>query len=149
MKHPFISRSACRPTIGLVRTTLLNCPRATHGPRLAALACVLACALAAATAQASDRRDHDRVREAVQAGEVMPLPALLERLQRTHPGQVLELELEREQGRWVFEVRLLQPGGRLLKLQLDARSGEVLKSKARDRREATAPALAPAPAPAR
>lgn len=78
---------------------------------------------------AGERSDQDAARAAVQAGEVMPLLTLLERLQRSHPGQVLEVELERDGGRWIYELRLLQPDGRLLKLELDARSGEVLEIK--------------------
>lgn len=77
-------------------------------------------------AGASDRRDQERARAAVQAGEVLPLPTLLERLQRAHPGQVLELELERDDGRWIYEVKLLQADGRLLKLAVDAATGQVL-----------------------
>ncbi len=76
--------------------------------------------------------DQDRARDAVQAGEVLPLKAVLARLEREHPGQVLELELEREHGQWVYEVKLLQSGGRLVKLELDARSGEVLKRRDRN-----------------
>ncbi len=77
--------------------------------------------------------DHDRARNAVQAGQVLPLKTVLERLEREHPGQVLEVELELEDGRWVYEVKLLQAGGRLVKLELDAASGEVLKRRERDR----------------
>lgn len=89
--------------------------------------------LLALPAQADDRaRDHERARAAVQAGQVLPLPTLLQRLQRSHPGQVLELELEHDDGRWVYEVKLLQPGGRLLKLELDATTGAVLKARGRD-----------------
>jgi uncharacterized membrane protein YkoI len=101
-------------------------------------------------AQASDKRDHDheRARAAVLAGEVMPLADLLARLQRTHPGQVLELELEREHGRWLYEVKLLQSNGQLVKLELDARSGSVLSVKrrqdrARDRQPEPSKAGAP------
>lgn len=75
--------------------------------------------------------DHERARAAVRAGEVLPLPAVLERLQRSHPGQVLELELEREDGRWIYEVKLLQADGQLLKLDLDARTAQVLSVKRR------------------
>lgn len=86
-------------------------------------------AFATQPAEAGRRGDHDEARAAVQAGEVLPLPALLERLQRTHPGKVLELELERDRkaGRWIYEVKLLQGDGRLLKLELDAATAEVLR----------------------
>lgn len=78
--------------------------------------------------------DHDRARAAVEAGEILPLPALLEQLQRTNPGQVLALVLDKEDGRWVYEVKLLQPDGRLVKLEVDARTAQVLEVKTKDRR---------------
>jgi len=87
---------------------------------------------AAAPARADS--DQDLARAAVQAGQVLPLKTVLERLEREHPGQVLEVELEREEGRWVYEVKLLQGGGRLVKLELDAGSGEVLKRRERSSR---------------
>ncbi|MDO9092129.1 MAG: PepSY domain-containing protein [Rubrivivax sp.] len=96
-----------------------------------ALWAVLATALALPAAQASER-DHERARAAVQAGEVLPLATLLERLQRTHPGQVLELELERDNGRWIYEVKLLQANGQLMKLELDASTAQVLQVKRRE-----------------
>lgn len=84
--------------------------------------------------------DHEQARAAVQAGQVMPLPRLLAQLQQTHPGQVLELELERDDGRWIYEVKLLQPDGQLLKLELDAGSGQVLTLKRRAARAAASAA---------
>lgn len=78
--------------------------------------------------------DHDRARAAVEAGEVLPLKLVLERLEREYPGQVLAVELEREHGRWVYEIKLLQSEGRIVKLELDARTGDVLKRRVRDRR---------------
>jgi uncharacterized membrane protein YkoI len=73
--------------------------------------------------------DHERAREAVQAGEVMPLRQLLEQLEREHAGQVLEIELERAhgEGRWIYEIRLLQADGQLVKRKLDARTGAALE----------------------
>lgn len=103
-----------------------------HRPLLASL--MLAGLLAAPIAQASDK-DHERARQAVQAGQVMTLPAVLEKLATTHPGQVLEVELERERRDgnevWVYEIRLLQPDGQLIKLELDAKTAEVLRSRMR------------------
>jgi uncharacterized membrane protein YkoI len=93
------------------------------------LTAMLLSAMALPVARAGDKADHEQARAAVQAGEVLPLPILLHKLQRTHPGQVLELELERDDGRWLYEVKLLQANGRLLKLELDASTGLVLKVK--------------------
>lgn len=76
--------------------------------------------------------DHERALQAVQGGQVLPLRSVLERLEREHPGQVLEVELEDEDGRWVYEIKLLQSGGQRIKLELDAKTGEVLRRKRRD-----------------
>ena len=102
-----------------------------HGVLVAA---VWAALLAAPIAQASDK-DHERARQAVQAGQVMPLPAVLDKLAASHPGQVLAVELERDHtpGRegWVYEIKLLQTDGQLVKLEIDAKTAEVLRSKIR------------------
>lgn len=109
-------------------------PRCARRPRRReVLAACAVLALAAAAVPAQARSDQDRARAAVQSGEVQPLAAVLERVQRSHPGRVLEVELEREDGRWIYELKLLQPGGRLLKLEVDAASAEVLRSRSRPR----------------
>ncbi|EHL20989.1 peptidase propeptide and ypeb domain-containing protein [Acidovorax sp. NO-1] len=105
--------------------------------RMYLVGCVL-CAAAMAVAPAgaaSGRDDHDRARQAVQAGQVLPLPTVLERLQREVPGQVLEVELEQERDRWIYEIKLLTPAGQLTKVKLDARTAEVLRVKPRESRE--------------
>jgi len=75
---------------------------------------------------AGDGSDHDRARQALEAGEVLPLRTILERVEREHPGQVMEVELDREQGEWLYEVKVLRVGGALVKLKIDARNGTVL-----------------------
>ena len=70
--------------------------------------------------------DHDRAREALEAGEVLPLRTIIERVERDYPGQIVEVELERENGRWEYEIKVLRAGGALAKIKLDARDGSVL-----------------------
>lgn len=82
-------------------------------------------------AGASDKGDHERARQAVQSGQVMPLAKVLARIEREHPGQVLEVELESHDRRWQYEIKILQPDGRLSKLKVDARTGEILQHKTR------------------
>ena len=106
--------------------------QAQSHPFLSHLVVVLAMALASPLAWADS--DQDRARAAVQAGKVLPLKSVLERLERENPGQVLEVELEQEEGRWVYEIKLLQAGGRLGKLELDATTGAVLRRKERERK---------------
>lgn len=102
-----------------------------------ALAVVLAMVLASLPARADS--EHDRARAAVQAGKVLPLMTLLQRLEREQPGQVLEVELEQDDGRWIYEIKLLQQGGRLVKLEVDAATGAVLRRKERLRKQDVRP----------
>lgn len=90
-------------------------------------------ALADSNAGRERDHDHDRARAALLAGEVLPLGQILERVQRLHPGHMLEVELEREDGRWIYEIKLLQASGGLLELEVDARNGSVLR-RSRERR---------------
>ncbi|OAD39412.1 hypothetical protein LPB72_21595 [Hydrogenophaga crassostreae] len=93
------------------------------------MSAVLALLSSQGTAQASSRDDHERAHSAVQAGEVMPLEQVLERVARDQPGQVLKIELEREDGLWIYEVKVLRADGQLVKLLLDARTADVLRKR--------------------
>ncbi|MDP3031955.1 MAG: PepSY domain-containing protein [Rhodocyclaceae bacterium] len=83
---------------------------------------------------AGDYSDHERARQAVEAGEVLPLRTILERVEREYPGQVMEVELDREKGEWVYEVKVLRKGGALMKLKIHARDGTILGLKEKHER---------------
>lgn len=110
-----------------------------HTLRLSLCAVLLACG--SATSSAGD--DHDRARQALEAGEVLPLRTILERVEREYPGQVIDVELEREHGnkldRWVYEVKVLRSGGSLVKLKVDARDGTILQGKDRGKHRSESP----------
>ena len=72
------------------------------------------------------RGDHDEARAAVEAREALPLTRIMEIAQRTVPGEIVEVELEREDGRLIYEVEVLTRTGRVRKVEIDARSGRVL-----------------------
>jgi len=86
----------------------------------------------ALSAQADEAHDHDRARQALDDGEILPLRAILERVERVAPGQIMEVELDRQDRRWIYEIKVLRPGGSLVRLKLDARDGTVLESKRHD-----------------
>lgn len=115
---------------------------------LAPLLCLLLAATLVAVPAAADkgrgsgdgdRRDwadedssHDRARRATERGEILPLSAIYERALASLPGRVLEAELERKHGRWVYELKILDAGGRLFEVYLDAGTGAVLKQEEDD-----------------
>lgn len=90
---------------------------------------LLAIAIALPTTTAFASSDHDQARAALVAGEIQPLPRILERVATQHPGDVLEVELDREQGRWIYEFKILQSDGRILKLDVDAKDATVIKQR--------------------
>ena len=80
--------------------------------------------------------DHDRARKALEAGEILPLSSILQRLERDYPGQVLDVELEREydgrRQRWIYKVKLLRSGGVLIKLAVDGHDGTLISRRSKD-----------------
>lgn len=89
---------------------------------------VLTLAVAATPSQLSADGDHDRARQAVRSGRVLPLHAILDALEKDFAGQVLDVELEDDDGAVVYEIELLAPGGRKIELVYDARTGRLLSA---------------------
>lgn len=81
----------------------------------------------------ADDKDHDRARRAVEEGRVLPLTEILTRNRSVYSGQLLEAELEEEDGQLIYELKFLTPDGRRLKVECDAASGTVLKTRYKDR----------------
>ena len=102
---------------------------AVRHPRRLALLGLLAGALVAGAPLHAEPNDHDLARQALQQGKVLPLRTVLDKVEREHQGQVLKIEFEQEDGRFNYEIRMLQQDGRLVKLEVDASSGQVLKIK--------------------
>lgn len=99
--------------------------------KLAALALMLTAAAMQLPPALADAADHEQARQALAAGEILPLRQILDRVEKHHPGQILEVELEREHGSWIYEIKLLRPDGAVTKLELDARNGNLLQQKTR------------------
>ena len=106
--------------------TAMSGRKSSRGLRAALSAALLLALLGAGAGQAADEHDHDRARRALESGEILPLRTILERVERDYPGQIMEVELEREDARWIYEIKLLRTGGALVKIEIDARDGALL-----------------------
>jgi len=101
-------------------------------PCLAAPLLAIALACAAAPVSARDdhcKKDQDCARAALVHGEIRPLSEVLGVVRDKVPGDIIEIELDREDGIWVYEVKVLPSSGRRKKLEIDARTLEILKIK--------------------
>ena len=87
---------------------------------------IMVAMLGTGVSYAADNADHERARQAVEAGDVLPLRTILDRVEGEYPGQVMEVELDREKGEWFYEIKLLRKGGVLMKLKIQARDGTIL-----------------------
>lgn len=81
--------------------------------------------LLASSALAGD--DHERARQALARGEIMPLTKILEIAERAVGGRVIDVEFEEEAGRFTYEIETFSAHGRLVKLSIDAKTGAILK----------------------
>ena len=70
--------------------------------------------------------DHRESRRLMEQGEILPLQQILDRLGQEQAGRVLEVELENEGGRYIYEIELLGDEGRVFEYEIDATTGEIL-----------------------
>lgn len=71
--------------------------------------------------------DHEQARRLKEAGEILPLQQIIKKAQAEHSGRVIEVDLENEDGRHVYEIELLDAGGEVWELYFDAATGELIK----------------------
>jgi len=100
--------------------------------RILALAAVLALCtprsgLTAEPAWDEGDLSYDRARRAVRSGEAMPLPEAMARLRATIQGNLIATEYEYEFDRWVYEFTVIDMEGKLRRVHLDARTGELVQ----------------------
>lgn len=75
------------------------------------------------------KRDQDCALGAVERGEIRSFAEVLESVRQQVKGQVLKVELERDDGLWVYKIKLLADDGRRKKIEVNAKSLAVLKLK--------------------
>lgn len=76
--------------------------------------------------------DHDEAKRLFDSGDILALEIVLQKVREIQAGKILEVELETEHGKKVYEIELLTPDGRVLELLFDARTGEHLSTEKED-----------------
>jgi len=82
---------------------------------------------AVGAAYADSRVRQNEVRQLRESGKILPMEDILTRVRTIQPGQIVEIELDREKGVYVYEVKVIDEKDTIHKLELDAGSGEVLR----------------------
>ncbi|MDP5305756.1 PepSY domain-containing protein [Paracoccus spongiarum] len=83
-------------------------------------------------AQPDTRPDAQIARDAVARGAFLPMERILTIVSRDHPGELVEIELEQEDGVWEYEVEIVTPQGRLIEVRLQAATGRILRVEDKD-----------------
>jgi len=73
--------------------------------------------------------DHERAKALHESGKIMALEQILENIRDEYPGRLLEVKLEQEDDRVIYEVELLDSEGKVWELELDAVTGKLLDRK--------------------
>lgn len=94
------------------------------------LACLLMLALPACSLLADE--DSDRARMLKQRGDILPLEQVIQSAMAVKPGQILETDLEEEDGRYIYELEILDERGQVWELELDASTAELLELESED-----------------
>lgn len=87
---------------------------------------VLVCLASAPALMARADDDWRDLHDEVRAGRLVALPSVLDWLEARYRGEVLEVELERDDGLTVYEIEMLGPQGQLVEFEFDATSGELI-----------------------
>ncbi|MBR9883779.1 MAG: peptidase M4 [Oceanospirillales bacterium] len=81
---------------------------------------------------AKDKLGPDEARALVKRGEMLSLDELLEQHSERLAGHLLDVDLEREHGRLIYEIEVLGEDGHVREFEIDARSGQLLKQELED-----------------
>lgn len=79
----------------------------------------------------ADSIDQNAAREAVKKGDIRPLAEAIAKVEQDYQSRVLDAELEREGGIYVYEIKAINKDGWRRKLYLDAKTLDILKEKSK------------------
>lgn len=87
--------------------------------------------LVVGTISANVRADGDltnrQIRNLVKQGEILSLDAILKKFPEDSSGRLLDLEVENEHGRIIYELEFLKHNGEVIELKIDAANGAILQ----------------------
>jgi uncharacterized membrane protein YkoI len=77
---------------------------------------------------AEEALQQEEARLAVKAGLVRPLEEVLTEARKTINGDIVEIEFEKDDGRFIYEIEYVSRDGQLMEMKIDAKSLAVLEN---------------------
>ena len=81
---------------------------------------------------AGDDSQQNEAREAVRQGLVRPLEDVLTEVRKIIKGDIVEIEFEKDDGRFIYEIEYVDPDGHLMEIKIDAKTLAVVSIGAED-----------------
>jgi uncharacterized membrane protein YkoI len=88
---------------------------------------VLSFLVANPTSVLADDVNQQTARKLVSSGQILSLEEIHEKALLIKSGRIIETELERKKGRFVYEVELVDDKGLVWEIKLDAKTGQLIK----------------------
>lgn len=79
-----------------------------------------------AVASAKDGDDAAEARAAVARGAILPLSVILPELEQRFSARLLDAEIDDDDGQVIYEIEMLTTDGRVIELEVDARTARIL-----------------------
>ena len=80
-------------------------------------------------AMADPKVSQDEILAAVRRGEMRPRAQIEEAVRGRLPGEVIKVEIERDEGVWIYEFKTLDGRGRRHDVYVDAKTGVIVEIK--------------------
>lgn len=75
---------------------------------------------------ADDAREQYEAREALKQGKIRPLEEIISAVREKIAGDIIEIEFEVEDGRYIYEIEIIQPSGQIVEIEVDALTKEII-----------------------
>ena len=75
----------------------------------------------------ADSIGYSEARALREEGKILPLEVIIDKAKRFKPGKVIETELEKDDGIYVYEIEILDDRGWVWEMEFDASTGELLE----------------------
>ena len=75
---------------------------------------------------------HDEIKHLRDEDVIVPLESIIKEALILKPGRVIEVELKRERGRYIYEIEVLDKNRQVWEFYFDAQNGELLKQEVDD-----------------
>ena len=80
------------------------------------------------TALADNDADHVQAKKLRDAGAILPLETILKNAKKLRSGRILEIELEDEHERYIYELEVLDEKGVVWEMKFDAKTGKLIET---------------------